>query len=316
MLEAGFGRVGEFHYLHHDVDGRPYARLAEMAERIAAAASEAGVGLTLLPVLYNRSGFGGAPAGEGQRRFVNDIERFARLLEESRAALAGLTGAVVGIAPHSLRAVTPDELSAALVLAPGGPVHIHIAEQVKEVEDCVAWSGRRPVAYLLDHVPVDGLGEAERCHEVQREGGADVLGRLVLGSHSSGDAAGGVDQHGRGPEALGHRRHEGVERVVVDQVARKRHPGDVVSDRRQPVDPPGDGGDGRTRAGQCAGDSFPEPGGRAGDEGDAAVESEGGERVGGGSVRGRGCHTASVLSAVTGGGGGVPRPGGPSPRRG
>jgi formiminoglutamate deiminase len=156
MLEAGFGRVGEFHYLHHDVDGRPYARLGEMAERIAAAASEVGIGLTLLPVLYNRSGFGGAPAGEGQRRFVNDVPRFGLLLEQSRAAVARLPGSVVGIAPHSLRAVTPEELEAALTLGFEGPIHIHIAEQVKEVEDCVAWSGKRPVEYLLGHAPVDG----------------------------------------------------------------------------------------------------------------------------------------------------------------
>ncbi|MFO1147943.1 MAG: formimidoylglutamate deiminase [Alsobacter sp.] len=156
MLEAGFGRVGEFHYLHHGVDGQPYARLAEMAERIAAAASETGLALTLLPVLYNRSGFGGAPTGDGQRRFANDVRRFARLLDESRAAVAGLPGAVVGIAPHSLRAVTPEELAEVLRLEAEGPVHIHIAEQVKEVEDCIAWSGQRPVEYLMGHAPVDG----------------------------------------------------------------------------------------------------------------------------------------------------------------
>lgn len=155
MLEAGFCRVGEFHYLHHDVDGRPYGRLAEMAWRIAAAAGESGIGLTLLPVLYNRSGFGGAPAGEGQRRFANDPDRFARLLEGCRDAVRGLPAAVVGVAPHSLRAVTPEELSFAASLAPDAPIHIHVAEQVKEVEDCLAWSQQRPVAYLLDHVGVD-----------------------------------------------------------------------------------------------------------------------------------------------------------------
>ena len=112
MLEAGFGRVGEFHYLHHDRDGRPYANIAEMAERIAAAAANTGISLTLLPVFYAHSGFGGAAPNEGQRRFINDPERFARLLEESRRAVSKLDGAVVGVAPHSLRAVTPEELSA------------------------------------------------------------------------------------------------------------------------------------------------------------------------------------------------------------
>lgn len=155
MLEAGFTRVGEFHYLHHDRDGRPYANIAEMAERIASAATESGIGLTLLPVFYAHSGFGGAAPNEGQRRFINDLSGFAKLLEDCRKAIAGVAGAVAGVAPHSLRAVTPDELPEVVALAKGGPVHIHIAEQMKEVEDCVAWSGRRPVEWLLENQPVD-----------------------------------------------------------------------------------------------------------------------------------------------------------------
>ena len=155
MLEAGYTRVGEFHYLHHDRDGKPYANPAEMALRLAAAAEYSGIGMTLLPVFYARSTFGGAAAGVAQRRFVNDVAGYARLLDASRAALKSLDGAIVGVAPHSLRAVTPDELAAVVGLADGAPVHIHIAEQVKEVEDCIAWSGARPVQWLLDHAPVD-----------------------------------------------------------------------------------------------------------------------------------------------------------------
>ena len=155
MLETGFTRVGEFHYLHHGPGGRAYDDPAEMAARIAAAAAQTGVGLTLLPVFYAHSGFGGADPTAGQRRFVNDIDGFARLLGASRAALAGLEDAVVGLAPHSLRAVTPAELTALEPLAEGGPIHIHIAEQAREVEDCLAWSGRRPVEWLLDNAPVD-----------------------------------------------------------------------------------------------------------------------------------------------------------------
>ncbi|TGQ53653.1 formimidoylglutamate deiminase [Mesorhizobium sp. M1C.F.Ca.ET.193.01.1.1] len=155
MLEAGFSRVGEFHYLHHDRDGRPYANIAEMAERIAAATGETGIGLTLLPVFYVHSAFGGAVPNEGQRRFINDVERFGRLLEKSRESVSTLEQAVVGVAPHSLRAATPDELNAIVAMAPDGPIHIHVAEQVKEVEDCVAWSGKRPVELLLDHANVD-----------------------------------------------------------------------------------------------------------------------------------------------------------------
>lgn len=150
MLESGFTRVGEFHYLHHAPDGSHYADPAEMSARIAAAAHETGIGLTLLPVFYAHGGFGGAPAGEAQRRFLHDPDSFARLIEAARP----LTD-VVGIAPHSLRAVTPDELRAILPLAEDGPVHIHIAEQLKEVQDCIAWSGRRPVEWLLDEMPVD-----------------------------------------------------------------------------------------------------------------------------------------------------------------
>ncbi|MCF3642968.1 formimidoylglutamate deiminase [Rhizobium sp. TRM95111] len=156
MLEAGFTRVGEFHYLHHDRDGRPYGDVAEMAARIAAAAAQTGIGLTLLPVFYAHSTFGGAAPGEGQRRFINDADRYQALLERCRALTADLPGGVTGVAPHSLRAVTPGELSAVVGMAGAGPVHIHIAEQVKEVEDCIAWSGRRPVEWLLDNQPVDG----------------------------------------------------------------------------------------------------------------------------------------------------------------
>ena len=155
MLEQGFTRVGEFHYLHHDRDGSPYADLGEMAARIAQAAEASGIALTLLPSFYAHSGFGGAAPHDGQRRFICSVDRFAALMGASRKAIAKLPGANIGIAPHSLRAVTPDQLTAIIPLADGGPVHIHAAEQVKEVEDCLAWSARRPVQWLLEHAPVD-----------------------------------------------------------------------------------------------------------------------------------------------------------------
>jgi formiminoglutamate deiminase len=155
MLEGGFTALAEFHYLHHDADGRNYADIAELSGRIAAAAQDTGMGLTLLPVFYAQGGFGGVAPAEGQRRFINDVESYARLLEGARKAVAGLDDAVVGISPHSLRAVTPESLREVVAMAGEGPVHIHIAEQLKEVEDCLAWSGQRPVAWLLDHAPVD-----------------------------------------------------------------------------------------------------------------------------------------------------------------
>ena len=155
MLESGFTRVGEFHYLHHDLDGSPYGDPAEMVASIAEAARQSGIGLTLLPVFYAHGGFGGQPPGAAQRRFLYDIEGFANLVGASRKALGHLSDAVVGIAPHSLRAATAEELAAILPLAHAGPVHIHVAEQLREVDDCLQWSGQRPVDWLLDRASVD-----------------------------------------------------------------------------------------------------------------------------------------------------------------
>ncbi|HEU5134020.1 MAG TPA: formimidoylglutamate deiminase [Steroidobacteraceae bacterium] len=155
MLEGGFTRVGEFHYVHHDAQGAPYANPAETAARVAAAAEATGIGLTLLPVFYAQGGFGGAAPNEGQRRFVTGVDDFARLLDASRKIVAALAGANLGVAPHSLRAVAPAELARIIALAGRGPIHIHAAEQTGEVEQCLAWSGARPVQWLLDHAPVD-----------------------------------------------------------------------------------------------------------------------------------------------------------------
>jgi formiminoglutamate deiminase len=155
MLEAGFTRVGEFHYLHHDANGREYADIGEMAARVAAAAADTGIALTLLPVFYAHAGFGGTPPTAGQRRFVCSFGQYERLLAACEAATARLPDAVVGVAPHSLRAVDESKLRVLERLRPRDPLHLHIAEQTQEVEDCVAWSGQRPVEWLLDRFPVD-----------------------------------------------------------------------------------------------------------------------------------------------------------------
>ena len=155
MLETGFTRVGEFHYLHNDPAGMPYGDRAIMAGAIAEAARETGIALTLLPVFYAHSDFGGVPPTEGQRRFITGLDAFARLLDESRAAVAPLAQGRVGVAPHSLRAVNAEELRQVAELAAGGPIHIHIAEQTREVESCLAWSGKRPVQWLFDTADVD-----------------------------------------------------------------------------------------------------------------------------------------------------------------
>lgn len=155
MLEGGFTALAEFHYLHHDRDGRPYADIAEMAGAVAAAAAETGIGLTMLPVLYRYGNFGGAPAVHGQRRFLSDRDTYLRLVEGAERAVAALPDARVGVAPHSLRAVALHDLPWLAGLRPQAPVHIHVAEQTREVEDALAIAGRRPVALLMDTVAVD-----------------------------------------------------------------------------------------------------------------------------------------------------------------
>jgi formimidoylglutamate deiminase len=154
MLESGFTRVGEFHYLHHDPTGAPYGEPAQMAAALVSAAELTHIGLTLLPVFYAHSGFGGADPALEQRRFVSGLDSFAVLMDSSADAISTLPDGVLGVAPHSLRAVTGNELAVVSRMG-GGPVHIHVAEQGREVDDCLAWSGRRPVEWLLDAAPVD-----------------------------------------------------------------------------------------------------------------------------------------------------------------
>ena len=146
MLCAGYTSVGEFQYLHHQPDGTPYDNRAEMSLRCLSAAEKTGIAMTLLPVLYSHGGFGGQPPGSDQRRFITTVDQFLEIASK-------LGGA---IAPHSLRAVSKDSLNAVLAAVPKNrPVHIHVAEQMKEVEDCLAWCGLRPVQYLLEHFAVD-----------------------------------------------------------------------------------------------------------------------------------------------------------------
>ncbi|WP_439683432.1 formimidoylglutamate deiminase [Cupriavidus oxalaticus] len=158
MLRAGYTSVCEFHYVHHDASGKPYADAAEMSLRLLRAAQRTGIGMTLLPVLYQTAGFGGKPPLAEQRRFLHDTDAMLRLLEQLSPACAQ-AGARLGLAPHSLRAVPEDSLLHALAglkaLDAQAPVHIHIAEQQREVDDCIAWSGTRPVTWLFDHVDVD-----------------------------------------------------------------------------------------------------------------------------------------------------------------
>jgi formimidoylglutamate deiminase len=156
MLEAGYAGVAEFHYLHHDASGVPYTNLAELSERIVSAATQAGIGLTLLPVLYQFGGLDLRPLAGGQRRFGNDPKQFARMHEGARSAVAfGLKDFNLGVAPHSLRAVDKAGLSCAIALANGGQLHMHLAEQVAEVDEVQAALNMRPTEWLLDNFDVD-----------------------------------------------------------------------------------------------------------------------------------------------------------------
>jgi formimidoylglutamate deiminase len=152
LLKGGFTSVCEFHYLHNDPAGQPYANPAETSERIIAAATTTGVGLTLLPVLYMTSDFGGAALKPEQRRFAGSPDRLLQTVERLSAAHPHTR---FGIAPHSLRAVPPPALAECMRAMDRfdvtAPIHIHVAEQTKEVDDCLAWSGRRPVEWLLEH---------------------------------------------------------------------------------------------------------------------------------------------------------------------
>ena len=155
MQEAGYAAVGEFHYVHHQPGGGAYADIAELSNRIFAAAQLTGIGLTHLPVLYTYGGAGQQPLAAGQLRFGNTVDGFAALLEATRAAARALPiDTRVGIAPHSLRATNPADLARALPLAAGNPIHIHVAEQPKEVADITAWLGARPVEWLLANTPI------------------------------------------------------------------------------------------------------------------------------------------------------------------
>ncbi len=155
MAEAGFAAVVEFHYLHHGPDGAAYANLAEMSERIAAAAALTGVGLTLLPVLYQYGGFDQRVLVEGQRRFGNDLVQFERLFEKAGSAVKHLPDdARLGVAAHSLRAVDAAGLTFAADLASGAPLHMHLAEQTAEVDESIMHTGLRPAEWLFDNSEV------------------------------------------------------------------------------------------------------------------------------------------------------------------
>lgn len=156
MLKAGYSCVGEFHYLHHQPDGQAYEEPAEMALRCLSAADASGIAITMLPTLYAYSGFGGKAPAEGQRRFINSADSFLAIHHMLNGVVAANPLWQLGISPHSLRAVTPELLQDVLAsIGADEPVHIHVAEQMREVEESLAATGMRPVDFLIDKLRPD-----------------------------------------------------------------------------------------------------------------------------------------------------------------
>lgn len=168
MAQVGYAAVAEFHYLHHAPGGLAYANLAEMAARIAAAADITGLGLTLLPVLYEFGGCDGRALGPGQNRFGNTPDTFAALMDGAATAISALPAdTVLGVAPHSLRAVSPEGLTFAAALRPEAPIHMHLAEQMAEVDEVLAHRGARPTEWLLANAEVDARWCLIHCTQME-----------------------------------------------------------------------------------------------------------------------------------------------------
>lgn len=156
MVAVGYTHVAEFHYLHHNTDGTPYTNIAEMGERLIRAAQKAGIRITLVPIYYQQGGFN-APARDDQRRFLSsNRDNYYKLWEATQQLASSYPHVSLGVGVHSLRAVPEEDVIATLTeLAPHLPRHIHVAEQLKEVDDCLAHWGKRPVEWLLDNIPLD-----------------------------------------------------------------------------------------------------------------------------------------------------------------
>lgn len=185
MLKAGYTSVCEFHYLHHQPDGQPYADRSVMAQAILDAASASGIGLTLLPTLYCTSDFGAAPPTQRQRQFVHDVPQFLELFDDLRGRIGSSQQTGLGVAIHSLRAVPPSQLSelmGALGSADCSVVHVHVAEQQREVAECLRHTRQRPIEWLLEHAPVDERWcLVHATHAIDSEIDAMARSRAVVG---------------------------------------------------------------------------------------------------------------------------------------
>ena len=180
MLESGYGTNVEFHYLHHDKNGHPYNNIAEMSDQILSATNQTGIGLTLLPVLYQYGGCDLRPLGDGQKRFGNNIDQFAKLFQKVGIDLkSNSRDTVLGLAPHSLRAVHPDNFDDIKALAGGKPIHMHLAEQVAEIEEVKSFWGARPVEWVLDNIDINQQWCMIHCTQMENH---EVVGLAKSGA--------------------------------------------------------------------------------------------------------------------------------------
>lgn len=196
MLRHGYTNVVEFHYLHHDKDGRPYANLAEMGERMVGAAKTAGINITLIPVFYQKGGFG-LPPQTRQRRFISKtLEDYFHLLDDSAAVVKNQQHARLGFSVHSLRAVDLNDIKATYQQGPKNiPFHLHLSEQKKEIEDCLTYTNQRPAEWLLNNLPVDQrfhLVHSTHLNDAELQGLAKSKASVVLCPSTEGNLGDGI----------------------------------------------------------------------------------------------------------------------------
>ena len=196
MLRHGYTHVAEFHYVHHDKNGKPYDQLATMGERMIAAAKNVGIGITLIPIFYQKGGFG-KEAVEGQKRFLSkDADTYLKLLEASQKAASHYTHANVALGIHSMRGVEPEVIKEIALNGPKNlPFHIHISEQLKEVNDSLAYLGKRPVQWMLDNCELDArfhLVHATHLAESETKGIAQSGAHVVLCPSTEGNLGDGI----------------------------------------------------------------------------------------------------------------------------
>lgn len=196
MLRHGYTNVAEFHYVHHDKNGQQYGNLAEMGSRMIAAAQKVGMSITLVPIFYQKGGFGKAPT-EGQKRFISpDIDAYLALLASSEQASKNYKHANVGIGIHSMRGVEPKDIAEIAKSGPQDiPFHIHISEQLKEIEDSKAYLNKRPVEWLLDNVSLNDrfhLVHATHLTNAETKGISDSHANVVICPSTEGNLGDGI----------------------------------------------------------------------------------------------------------------------------